>query len=102
MRLAVNILRFIGALSSSRIWCIYVSGEVIEVTLDTRGQKCPQPFVEMVKVFMKTTGKVRVRVITDDEACLKFIPDYGRDLDFELVNVEEGQGYYVIVMGRSS
>jgi TusA-related sulfurtransferase len=56
----------------------------------------------MVKVFMKTTGRVRVRVITDDEACLKFIPDYGRDLDFELVNVEEGRGYYVIVMGRSS
>jgi TusA-related sulfurtransferase len=56
----------------------------------------------MVKVFMRTKGRVRVRVITDDEACLKFIPDYGRDLDFELVSIEEGQGYYVIVMGRSS
>lgn len=83
-------------------WCVRVSEGVEEVTLDTRGQRCPQPFVEMVKVFMRTKGRVRVRVITDDEACLKFIPDYGRDLDFELVSVEEGQGYYVIVMGRSS
>ena len=79
-----------------------VDEDVVEVTLDTRGQKCPQPFVEMVKVFMKVKGRVRVKVITDDEACLKFIPDYGRDLDFELVRIEESQGYYVIVMGRSS
>ena len=76
--------------------------DVREVTLDTRGQKCPQPFVEMVKAFMRMGGRGRVRVITDDEACLKFIPDYGRDLDFEVVSVEEAEGYYVIVMAKSS
>lgn len=76
--------------------------DVREVTLDTRGQKCPQPFVEMVKTFMKMGGRARVRIITDDEACLKFIPDYGKDLDFEVISVERGEGYYVIVMAKSS
>ncbi len=79
-----------------------MEGEVEEIIVDTRGQKCPQPFIEMVRASMKVSGRVRIKVLTDDEKCLNFIPDYGRDLDYELVSVEEAQGYYIIVMVKSS
>lgn len=71
-----------------------------ETIVDTRGQKCPYPFVEMVKAFMKMGGKGRVKVITDDETCLHFIPDYGKDLDFKLVSIEARGGYYEITMSK--
>jgi len=71
-----------------------------EAVIDTRGQKCPQPFVEMVKAFMKMGGRGRVRILTDDETCKTFIPDYGKDLDFNLVSIEDKGGYYEIVMSK--
>ncbi|MEM4969758.1 MAG: sulfurtransferase TusA family protein [Sulfolobales archaeon] len=69
-----------------------------EVILDTRGQLCPKPFIELVKVFMKLGGVGVVKVYTDDETCTSVIPKHAEEVGFQVISIERKEGYVVITV----
>lgn len=69
-----------------------------EVILDTRGQLCPKPFIELVKVFMKLGGVGVVKVYTDDETCTSVIPRHAEEVGFQVISIERKEGYVVITV----
>jgi len=69
-----------------------------EVVLDTRGQVCPKPFIELVKAFMKLGGNGTVKVYTDDETCISIIPKHAEEVGFQVVSIERLEGYIVITV----
>jgi Predicted redox protein, regulator of disulfide bond formation len=69
-----------------------------EVVLDTRGQLCPKPFIELVKVFMKLGGVGTVKVYTDDETCTSVIPRHAEEVGFQVISIERREGYVVITV----
>ncbi len=69
-----------------------------EIVLDTRGQVCPKPFIELVKAFMKLGGNGVVKVYTDDETCTSVIPRHAEEVGFQVVSIERMEGYIVITV----
>ncbi len=69
-----------------------------EVVLDTRGQLCPKPFIELVKVFMKLGGVGIVKVYTDDETCISVIPRHAEEVGFQVISIERREDYVVITV----
>lgn len=69
-----------------------------EVVLDTRGQQCPKPFLELVKAFMKMGGSGVVKIYTDDETCMSVIPGHAESVGFQVVSMERVENYIVIVV----
>jgi len=76
---------------------IYMDPQRI-VTLDTRGQLCPKPFIELVKVFMKLGGSGVVRIYTDDETCVNVIPRHAEEVGFQVLSIERREGFIEIVV----
>ncbi len=69
-----------------------------ELILDTRGQQCPKPFIELVKAFMKLEGRGVVKVYTDDETCMSVIPKHAEEVGFQVVSMERVESYIVITV----
>ena len=69
-----------------------------EFVLDARGQECPKPFIEMVKVFMKMGGQGVVKVYTDDESCTSVIPKHAEEVGFTVISIDKKDNYYIIVV----
>ena len=73
-----------------------------EVILDTRGQKCPRPFTDLVRALIRTKGRGVVRVYTDDESCATFIPKHVEEVGLTVDEIARRDGYLVItVRGRN-
>ncbi len=73
-----------------------------EVVLDTRGQQCPKPFIELVKAFMKLEGKGVIKIYTDDETCMSVIPAHAEEVGFQVVSMDRVENYIVIVVKMES
>ncbi|MDT7887676.1 MAG: sulfurtransferase TusA family protein [Desulfurococcales archaeon] len=69
-----------------------------EVVLDTRGQLCPKPFIELVKAFMKLGGVGIVKIYTDDETCTSVIPKHAEEVGFQVISIERGDSYIIITV----
>ncbi|MEN2999483.1 MAG: sulfurtransferase TusA family protein [Acidilobaceae archaeon] len=67
------------------------------VTLDMRGRRCPEPFVEIVRAFMGMGWRGEVKVITDNKECAEFIKSYGGDMGFEVSYEAKGDLFEVMV-----
>lgn len=74
-----------------------------EVVVDTRGSRCPQPFVEMIKAFARIGWKGRVKLLTSDKRCRDMVVELGGSLGIRMVGeAQEGEIYIIIAeMGGS-
>lgn len=74
-----------------------------EIVLDTRGKQCPEPFVELVKTFMKLKGgKGIIKIYTDDETCVTFIPKHAEEVGFHVTSIERMENYIIISLNMES
>ncbi|MCS7106498.1 MAG: sulfurtransferase TusA family protein [Acidilobaceae archaeon] len=67
------------------------------VTLDMRGKRCPEPFVEIVRAFMGMGWKGEVKVIMDSKDCAEFVKSYGEDLGFQVSYEAKGDHFELTV-----
>lgn len=74
-----------------------------EVTVDARGSRCPQPFVEMVRAFAKMGWRGRVRLLTSDRRCRDMAVELGGALGIKVIwEGQDGESFIIVAeMGGS-
>ncbi|MEM4966300.1 MAG: sulfurtransferase TusA family protein [Sulfolobales archaeon] len=75
-----------------------MSDDVREEVLDTRGQLCPKPFIELVKILFRVGEGGVIRIYTDDESCIDYIPKHVEEVGLRIESIERREGFAVITI----
>jgi len=66
--------------------------------LDVRGEKCPEPVVRVAQVLEEATNGQEVRVLTDNEECVRYISDLVNVAGVGAVSIIEREDYYELII----
>ncbi len=72
--------------------------EITDITLDTKGLRCPEPIMMIRKMIRQMQSGQTLLVIADDPATVRDIPGFCLHMDHELLSFQtEIIPYYYII-----
>ncbi len=66
--------------------------------LDVRGEKCPEPVVRVAQILEEAANGQEVKVLTDNEECVRYISDLVNVAGVGAVSIIEREDYYELII----